>query len=708
MQDPTRPVNPLLKETPPAGANVVDSSTRPPEKPLFTPPVSLAAIGKPRQLTDVTVVFMILAAMIIGFAVLTRTKLEHCVNDGSRWNTVFYLVEYGTYEYLPDWGEIKGVPKRGVGSPEEHIEKYNANSSPEDKARIMKLIRPFGDRCYRHVWDIPPFPTVDMISVKDETGQDHFYSSKPPLLSTCVAGVVIGLEKIVSPIMAIPAVHERLIGPRPGGQAPDAAQPVSTQPSERSSQNRFTFREHPMFYMRAVVLLVQLIPFLIMIWVIRQRVFEQTDSPFVQNFCVAAAALATYLTSYAVPLNNHIVAAYCALFALHATMRVWYDGRREWYWFLIAGLFGGLCHGLELPATLLTLMILAALLWKAPWRALVICLPAMVIPIAASLYTTYLVTGSVEPIPARFNEPGGPFFYKGSYWHATKDNPYYVPSGVSIDFLHEPKQAYLSHLVVGHHGFFSLTPLFIISLIGIGRHMAGIRTRRAVLMSLVLVAIVVAVGIMWKVDAGGSSLAWPRPAPPEVASTQASSGDTLSASDASGDDSRPSEWWADFKLGLACIKTAVTNPGAAIDQAADRLWGWGFLSFMGILVVVNLGMYLGEPDQKTPLLASGTLLLFLALLLLYTFTTNNYAGVSQGPRWLFWMIPFWLLMLPAGLAPLVELRVGRWLCYLCLFVSLISVFWGLPRPNEDVRATDRPFTSSWIHEFMRRHNYIDY
>jgi hypothetical protein len=707
MQDPTRPVNPLLKETPPAGASVVDANARPPEKPLFTPPASWPTIAKRHLPTDVTIVFMILAAMIIGFAVLTRTKLEHCVNDGSRWNTVFYLVEYGTYEYLPDWGDIKGVPQKGVADPDEHIARHNANSSPEDKARIRGLIRPFGSRHYRHVWDIPPFSTVDMISVKDENGQDHFYSSKPPLLSTCVAGVVMGLEKIVSPIMAMPSVHEYLTGSRPEVRPAAATQPAGTQPFQTPSPGSFTFREHPMFYMRAAVLLVQLVPFLIMIWVIRQRVIEQTDSPFMQNFCVGAAAVATYLTSYAAPLNNHIVAAYCALFALHATLRVWYDGRREWYWFVIAGLFGGLCHGLELPATLLTVAILAALLWKAPRRALLICLPAMLIPIAASLYTTYLVTGSVEPIPARFNEPGGPFFYKGSYWH-TENNPYYTPNEASIDFLREPKQMYMYHLVVGHHGFFSLTPLFILSLLGIGRHMAGIRARRAILVSLVLAAVVVAVGIMWKADAGGSSLSWPRPAPAEVASTQPVSGDTLAASAVSEDDSRLSRWWADFKLGLACIKTAVTHPVAAIDQAADLLWGRGFLVFMAVLVVMNLGMYLGEPDQKHPLLAVGTLLLFLMLLVFYTFNTNNYAGVSQGPRWLFWMIPLWLLMLPAGVGVLVERRVGRWLCYLCLFVSLLSVFWGLPRPGEDVRATDRPFTCSWLHEYMHWRGCIDY
>lgn len=705
MQDSSRPVNPFLKPAPPQGANVVESGTHPEEKGPLLPAGSAPLLNRHRVPTDMTGFFIVLAGVVICSTLLTRTKLEHCVNDGSRWNTVFYLVEYGTYEFLPDWGQFNGVVKRGVESPEQHAERYNKNSSPAEKAKITGLMRKFGDRYYRHVWDIPPFPTVDMICIKDGDKQ-RFYSSKPPLLSTCAAGVVIGLEKVVPPIaQGLTRVAEVLKAPGAAVTGRDAAAPAS-QPAEAAFEEGFSFRQRPMLYMRLTVILLQVIPFLLMIWVIRKHVIEQTDSPFVQNFCIGAAALATYLTSYAAPLNNHLVAAYCALFAIHAVVRVWRDGRREWYWFVLAGLFAGLCHGLELPATLLTIAVFGALLYKARNRAVLFCLPAILIPIAASLYTTYLVTDSVMPIPARFDEPDGPFDYDGSYWH--KNDYFDGPKG--IDAAHDPKQTYLFNLLVGHHGYLSLTPLFVLSLIGIGRHFGAGRRRRTVLTTLVLAAVVVAVGLMWRADAGGSSLSWPRP---PVSPTQSAPADVLavassSIGDSSDGGSRWAELQADLSLGWDCVVTAVTHPVAAIDQGADLLWGWGFLSLMAMLLVVNLGMYLSEPEQRQPLLAISTLVLFLILLVFYTFSSNNYAGVAQGPRWLFWLIPFWLLMLPAGLEPFVARRLGRWLCYLFLFVSLVTVAWGFPRPQENVRATDRPYTTSWLHEFFISQGWSNY
>ncbi len=45
-----------------------------------------------------------------------------------------------------------------------------------------------------------------------------------------------------------------------------------------------------------------------------------------------------------------------------------------------------------------------------------------------------------------------------------------------------------------------------------------------------------------------------------------------------------------------------------------------------------------------------TLLLTAAMFAFYTWNpkARNYGGSTQGLRWLFWLIPFWLVMLPAG------------------------------------------------------------
>ena len=52
--------------------------------------------------------------------------------------------------------------------------------------------------------DIPPFTTIDMVATKDKDAAGnihyHYYSSKPPLLPTCAAGVVIAIEKVSAAI----------------------------------------------------------------------------------------------------------------------------------------------------------------------------------------------------------------------------------------------------------------------------------------------------------------------------------------------------------------------------------------------------------------------------------------------------------------------------------------------------------------------------
>ena len=45
-----------------------------------------------------------------------------------------------------------------------------------------------------------------------------------------------------------------------------------------------------------------------------------------------------------------------------------------------------------------------------------------------------------------------------------------------------------------------------------------------------------------------------------------------------------------------------------------------------------------------------TTVLTVVLLAFYTWNpkARNYGGSTQGLRWLFWLIPFWLLLLPKG------------------------------------------------------------
>ena len=59
---------------------------------------------------------------------------------------------------------------------------------------------------------------------------------------------------------------------------------------------------------------------------------------------------------------------------------------------------------------------------------------------------------------------------------------------------------------------------------------------------------------------------------------------------------------------------------------------------------------------------------------------RNYGGSTQGLRWLFWLIPFWLALLPAGVEGGPERRWVRRASLVALFVSVFSVGYALRKP----------------------------
>ena len=58
----------------------------------------------------------------------------------------------------------------------------------------------------------------------------------------------------------------------------------------------------------------------------------------------------------------------------------------------------------------------------------------------------------------------------------------------------------------------------------------------------------------------------------------------------------------------------------------------------------------------------------------------NYGGYTSGPRWLFWLIPLWVLAIPPAADRLARSRAGRLLCAVLLGFSVLSVFYPAANP----------------------------
>ena len=112
---------------------------------------------------------------------------------------------------------------------------------------------------------------------------------------------------------------------------------------------------------------------------------------------MATATLGTFLTTFAVTLNNHLIAAACVTVALFAAAGIWYEGRRAWWWFALAGLFAALAVAIELPVVILLVVLGFALLWKVPRPTLAFGLPAVALVVVAAAGTNYLAHRTVLP-----------------------------------------------------------------------------------------------------------------------------------------------------------------------------------------------------------------------------------------------------------------------------------------------------------------------
>lgn len=284
-------------------------------------------------------------------------------NDRSRWLTIRSLVEHGTYE-------VDAV----VSQP---------------------------------AWD-----SIDKVRHTGDDGELHYYSSKPPLLATLLAGEYWVIYKITG----------------------------------------WTLGDHPYEIGRFMLLTINILPLVLMYFLVARMVERLGESDLARIFVMACATLGTFLNTFAIVLNNHIVAAVSASIAVYALMRITCDGERRLRYFAVAGLAAAFTAASELPAASLLAFVGLLLLWRAPRETLIAFVPAVALIGAASFGTNWLAHGSLVP---PYGHPDW-YNYPNSHW----------ANRTGIDVGEESKATYALHALVGHHGVFSLTPIWCLSIAG--------------------------------------------------------------------------------------------------------------------------------------------------------------------------------------------------------------------------------------------------
>ncbi len=274
-----------------------------------------------------------------------------------------------------------------------------------------------------YVIDEAPYGTCDKV-MKD----GHFYSSKPALLPTLVAAMAYGLRPLCGDLGA------------QGGS----------------------------LLMGVILWMLNVVPMAGLLCLYYNYLSAHGFSGFTANYCMLAAAFGTFLTAYAITLNNHVVAAYCAFAALYCFLQIMEKRNGHGRYFIACGLFSGLAAVNELHAGTLPVLLLIYLSQVSPRQTLLAALPGLVLVVAVSLAVSYAAYGSICP----FYLMPQYYHYAGSYWDHT----------VGIDAIHETKPVYLLNILIGHHGIFSHSPIFVFSVLGllIGRVGGALRRVAAI------------------------------------------------------------------------------------------------------------------------------------------------------------------------------------------------------------------------------------
>lgn len=477
-------------------------------------------------------------------------------NDRSRWSTVRALVDHGTYA-------------------------------------IDDVILPNGRR--DREWY-----SIDMVRHRGRDGREHYYSSKPPLLATLVAGPYWVLRQV----------------------------------------SGIRFGERPFYVGRILLVITNLIPLACYFLLLAILIERYGESDWARMFVYAAGTCGTFLTTFAVTLNNHLPAAISVAVALYAALEITRRGSNTLFHYGLAGLASAFAVTNELPALSFFACLAVWLAWHSPGRWLAAFIPTAAVVALAFFATNWVAHDSWRP-PYAHRQDGPVLAEIELPLPSNIDTPQATPLPPNL------RQALP----------LELSPSATIQLSDTANRW-----------------------ILWDPD---QQQRW------ALVVSQDQDGRLELREWDDWYEYERSYWIGDRRRGVD-----LGERSRLVYAFHATLGHRGILSLTPVwwLSLIGLCFWLAGPDRNWRLLASGIILLTTVCLTFY-FTRpqidRNYGGVASGFRWMFWFTPLWLMsMLPAAdrCAPY---RGCRGVAWVLLAVSVFSA----------VYPWDNPWSHSWIFDY---------
>ena len=302
----------------------------------------------------------------------------------------------------------------------------------------------------------PGWDTIDAVVHPDASGNLRLYSSKPPLLSVLGAGPYWLLNRLTG----------------------------------------WTLGDHPFELGRLLMVVYGLMPLAVFVLFSFRLIDRIGTTDWGRLWAAGLAAGGTLLNTFAIVFTNHVPAAACTAASAWFAHRIAVDGLRSHTGFAAAGFTAALAAAFELPALAWLAAVIAVLASCDLRRTVTAALPAALLVAVASFSTNWLAHGSISPpyahrAAAARPLPPGVVLRDGESWNP--DNWYdyslrlsngklltsYWRSPQGVDRGEPSAATYAWHVLVGHHGIFSLTPAWLLAIPGIGILATSAGRRRA-------------------------------------------------------------------------------------------------------------------------------------------------------------------------------------------------------------------------------------
>jgi hypothetical protein len=304
----------------------------------------------------------------------------------------------------------------------------------EPDMRVIRTVKDNnGKEHLEYVWyaidkvqNIRGWDTIDMVKhpLPDQPDIGYLYSSKPNLLPT---------------VMAIP--YALLYW---------------------GSGQTITLQTQPYLVIRLMLIILHVIP-LLLTWILLFRLLDRfAVSEWSKIYCAGFLCFGTFLSTFCITLNNHLPAVFCITAALYCVVRIIFDGKTQLRYFFCAGFFGFFAVTCELPALAFFGLLGLVLLYFYPRQTLTAGVAGALLVVIPFFATNYVAHQTLRPAYSM------PEWYQYEYERGGVVRQSYWKNPVGIDRGEPSRLTYIFNSTLGHHGIFSLTPVWFLAFAGLG------------------------------------------------------------------------------------------------------------------------------------------------------------------------------------------------------------------------------------------------